>query len=58
MPETIEVKQMKCACANCNCIVSLDKSVKGMDGQAYCSEACAEGHQAAKGCHHAGCNCG
>ena len=54
MSETIE--QVKCACADCVCIVGVDKGVK-RDGRVYCNETCADHHKDGAGCHHAGCTC-
>jgi hypothetical protein len=50
------VTQMKCACPDCLCIVNLTDALM-KDGQAYCSEACANGHSKGAGCGHPGCAC-
>ena len=51
------VTQMKCACENCLCVVSLADAIQ-KDGKPYCSEACADGHpQGSSGCGHTGCGC-
>lgn len=50
------VTQMKCACPDCLCIVNLTDALM-KDGQAYCSEACANGHPEGAGCGHTGCRC-
>jgi hypothetical protein len=52
----ITVTQMKCACPDCLCIVSLSDALMRED-KAYCSEACASGHTTGSGCGHAGCGC-
>lgn len=54
--EMTTVTQMKCACPNCLCIVSIEDAIN-KDGKYYCSEGCAEGHQTIKGCKHNGCGC-
>lgn len=50
------VTQMKCACPDCLCIISLDDAVM-KEEKAYCSEACANEHPQGSGCGHTGCNC-
>jgi metallothionein len=51
------VNQMKCACPDCLCIVSLTDAVMHA-GKPYCSEACANGHRDGSGnCAHNGCGC-
>ncbi|MEA5513305.1 metallothionein [Nodularia sp. UHCC 0506] len=50
------VTQMKCACPNCLCIISLENAIN-KEGKYYCSEGCAEGHETIKGCNHNGCGC-
>jgi hypothetical protein len=52
MPTATQV----CACKACKCEVEPNKAVK-QDGQAYCSEPCAQGHKNHKGCGHLGCPC-
>ncbi len=47
---------VKCACSDCMCMVSTDKSVQ-KDGKAYCCEECASGHAHQAGCGHSGCDC-
>ncbi|NJK36086.1 MAG: metallothionein [Oscillatoriales cyanobacterium SM2_2_1] len=52
------VTQMKCACPDCLCIVSLDGAIM-VNGKPYCSQACATGHSDGQsGCRHTGCTCG
>lgn len=53
----VEVKQMKCACEKCLCVVSVSAGIKDDTGHLYCSEACAEGHKNTVGCGHLGCEC-
>ena len=50
------VTSMKCACADCLCIVSLKDAI-AKNGQYYCSEVCANGHINGSGCGHTGCKC-
>lgn len=50
------VTQMKCACESCLCVVNLSDAIM-KDGQPYCSDACANGHQDGAGCGHSGCGC-
>ncbi len=50
------VTQMKCACENCLCVVSLEDAIQ-KDDKAFCSEACADGHPNGSGCGHTGCGC-
>jgi metallothionein len=50
------VTQMKCACENCLCIVSLTEAIK-TEGKHFCSKSCAEGHKDGVGCGHTGCEC-
>jgi len=45
-----------CACPDCTCKAAPDTAVM-KDGEAYCSEACAEDHPNGAGCGHAGCAC-
>ena len=53
---SVTIEQVKCACSDCVCIVSLDKGVK-RDGHIYCGEPCADHHRTGAGCEHAGCTC-
>ena len=53
---TVTVKQMKCACPSCLCIVDLSSAIVKED-QYYCSQGCAEGHTNGNGCGHSGCGC-
>jgi len=53
---TVTVDRVKCACADCVCVVEVEKGVK-KDGKVYCSEACADHHNKGAGCEHAGCEC-
>jgi metallothionein len=53
---TIEIKMVKCACADCVCIVEMKTAVKS-EGRFYCSDECAKHHKDGSGCHHAGCTC-
>lgn len=50
------VAQMKCACPDCLCIVTVSEAVM-VDGKPYCSEACAKGHPNKESCGHQGCSC-
>lgn len=50
------VEMVKCACADCVCVVPAEKGVK-RDGRIYCNDDCAEHHKSGAGCHHAGCTC-
>ncbi|MDE5075475.1 MAG: metallothionein [Trichodesmium sp. St5_bin2_1] len=52
-----EVTLVKCACADCLCVVSISTAVK-KDGSYYCSEECSNGHSSGvNSCSHNGCNC-
>lgn len=51
-----QVKQMKCACSKCLCIVEVETAIEFKD-RYYCSTACAEGTCGDGGCGHKGCNC-
>ena len=53
---TIDVDMVKCACADCVCIVSVGKAVT-RDGRSYCCDDCANGHTDHRGYEHAGCPC-
>jgi hypothetical protein len=50
------VSMVKCACSDCICVVSVDKSIQ-RDGRIFCSDECADHHKGGSGCHHAGCTC-
>lgn len=52
----MEVKMVKCACADCVCVVETKDAVKAED-RLYCSTECADQHKDGSGCHHAGCTC-
>lgn len=52
----VTITQQKCACTDCVCIVSMDDAIQ-KDGENYCSDACANGHETGSGCEHAGCKC-
>ena len=53
---SVNLSMVKCACADCVCVVPVEGAVK-REGRIYCSDACAEHHKDAAGCHHAGCTC-
>lgn len=53
---TVTVDMVKCACADCVCVVSTNNAVQA-DGRAFCGENCASHHEAKAGCDHAGCPC-
>lgn len=53
---TVTVEQVKCACTDCVCIVSVGKAVEA-EGRTFCSDACAQHHSGGTGCEHAGCAC-
>lgn len=53
---TIQIDHVKCACADCVCIVPVVDGVE-KDGRVYCDAACAEHHAEGVGCHHTGCSC-
>jgi metallothionein len=47
----------QCACPTCHCRVETGDWVR--DGNAYCCQACYEGHPAGMThCHNATCTCG
>ncbi len=48
--------QVKCACADCVCIVSVNNAIEA-EGRSFCSDACAQHHEGGNGCDHAGCTC-
>lgn len=56
MPHRVEVTLMKCACADCYCVVSRADAIM-KDGKPYCCDACAEHHASGTKCEHAGCTC-
>ena len=51
-----QVKQMKCACLPCLCIVDLNSSIV-KEGKHYCSDSCASNHSDGGSCAHGGCDC-
>ena len=51
-----DVSMVKCACADCVCVVKTVGAVE-KEGRFYCSAECADHHKEGSGCHHAGCNC-
>ena len=53
---TVQIDHVKCACADCVCVVEVTKGV-ARDGRIYCADACADHHADDAGCHHAGCTC-
>jgi metallothionein len=53
---SVSIEQVKCACSDCVCVVSVDQGVT-RDNRIYCGEACAEHHADGAGCSHAGCTC-
>lgn len=53
---TVTVDMVKCACADCVCVVSTDNAVSA-DNRLFCGDKCATHHQNSDGCDHAGCNC-
>ncbi len=52
----MEVTMVKCACADCVCVVTT-KDATESEGRFYCSAECAGHHKDGAGCHHAGCTC-
>ncbi|MEO0406972.1 MAG: metallothionein [Cyanobacteria bacterium P01_A01_bin.135] len=48
--------QVKCACGDCQCVVDTSTALE-KDGQYYCSEACANGHQGGGTCRMSDCGC-
>ncbi|QNJ03483.1 metallothionein/ family 14 [Synechococcus sp. PROS-U-1] len=53
MPSTM----LRCACERCTCEVQESKAVL-LNGQSYCSDACATGHPNHEPCHGTGsCGC-
>ena len=53
---TIKVEMVKCACADCVCVVRTDNAVQA-EGRIFCGDACASQHGVSNGCDHAGCTC-
>jgi len=53
---SVTVELVKCACADCVCIVGTDKAIEA-EGRMFCSDNCATHHAADAGCEHAGCVC-
>lgn len=53
---SVSVEMVKCACADCVCVVSTANSIKA-DGRIFCGDACAQHHESKVGCEHAGCPC-
>ena len=53
---SVIVEMVKCACADCVCIVSAGKAVEA-EGRSFCSDSCAGHHADRDGCEHAGCAC-
>ncbi|MCC5809664.1 MAG: metallothionein [Ectothiorhodospiraceae bacterium] len=51
-----DANKVKCACADCKCMVTPDKAIKRA-GKPYCGEPCANGHASGSGCGHTGCDC-
>jgi len=51
-----QVDMVKCACADCVCVVSTTGGVQA-DGRTFCGDACDQHHVAGDGCDHAGCPC-
>lgn len=43
------MSDLKCACSDCDCAVA--------EGQQFCSDSCANGHQDGSGCGHDHCGC-
>lgn len=52
----VNVEMVKCACADCVCVVNVGQAVEA-EGRQFCGEACAQHHQGGVGCEHAGCTC-
>ena len=52
----VNVEMVKCACADCVCVVNVGGGVEA-DGRQFCGDACAQHHDAGNGCEHAGCTC-
>ena len=55
MVET-QVKQIKCACPSCICMVSLSDAIV-KDGKQYCCDNCADGHANGSSCGDGTCSC-
>ncbi|WP_343526211.1 metallothionein [Sphingomonas sp.] len=52
----VTVEQVKCACADCVCIVPVGSAIEA-EGRSFCSDSCAQHHAGGTGCDHAGCTC-
>ncbi|RPF84359.1 MAG: conjugal transfer protein TrbI [Synechococcus sp. TMED20] len=47
----------KCSCKSCTCVVEQSAAVV-LNGQSFCSDACAQGHPNDEPCHGSGsCGC-
>lgn len=53
---SINVEMVKCACADCVCVVSTASALQA-EGRMFCGDACATHHKGSAGCEHAGCTC-
>lgn len=53
---TVTVDMVKCACADCVCVVSTSNAIDA-EGRKFCGDACAQHHASGNGCDHAGCTC-
>lgn len=53
---TVNVDMVKCACADCVCVVSTQGAVQA-EGRLFCGDNCANHHASSAGCDHAGCTC-
>lgn len=53
---TVNIEMVKCACADCVCIVGTDNAVQ-TDGRMFCGDNCATHHEEKAGCDHADCPC-
>ncbi|WP_242414874.1 metallothionein [Sphingomonas panni] len=53
---TVAVEMVKCACADCVCVVSTAKAIEA-EGRLFCGDNCADHHAQSAGCDHAGCPC-
>lgn len=53
---SIKIDMVKCACADCVCIVSTGNAVTA-EGRMFCGDKCATHHETNAGCDHAGCPC-
>ena len=50
------MSELRCGCPGCECEVSPER-VFNHDGEAYCSQACAEQHPNGESCPSADCHC-